>query len=400
VKQREQSARRRPDDARRRDSAPALPALLRRLRQVTRHGMIALGVMGAPSVVGAQVLVVTVREEPAAAAVSSAIVSATNTATGLRIDALTNDAGRAAIRLSGPGDWIASVRRIGIAPARLPAVRVDNGATVAVVLTVRRARFSLPSVLVATAAVCGRAPLGANRTATLWEQVTLALQTTVLTRDDSTRVSPFRAFTYERLLDPDMTVAASQLLATGPAGARPFTAADPAVLEKHGFVRRDADGFYTFFAPDERVLLSDSFLRTHCFSTPERDANPALAELEFRPVPRRRVPDVAGVAYVDTTSGELRRLVFRYVNARRFIPTSATQSGGEVTFERLENGQWLVSDWVIRMPRLVSSWEPLGSPVVGYRESGGFVKSEAQAIADSVADVARRDAADSAARIA
>jgi hypothetical protein len=88
------------------------------------------------------------------------------------------------------------------------------------------------------------------------------------------------------------------------------------------------------------------------------------------------------------------------VNARRFIPTSATQSGGEVTFERLENGQWLVSDWVIRMPRLVSSWEPLGSPVVGYRESGGFVKSEAQAIADSVADVARRDAADSAARIA
>ncbi len=322
----------------------------------------------------AQQLVVTVRDSLARTPVAAAIVTATDLANGTRVFALTSDSGSAVLRLPNAGEWSTAVRRIGIVPKATPAIRVDGGASVAVVLSVANLRFTLPGVRVTAAAgVCGRAPSGVDRAAALWEQVTLALRSSALTREDSTRGPRLRVTLFERYLSTDLVLRSSRVIRQGAGGARPFFAADPDSLARFGYVRADPDGMISYFAPDETVLLSDAFVRTHCFRTPDEDANPALAELEFHPVPRRSVADVAGVAYVDTASGELRRIVFRYVNTGVLIPRSASNAGGDVSLRRLGNGQWIVSDWAIRMPQVVSrSWADVRT-LTGYRETGGAI---------------------------
>ena len=281
-------------------------------------------------------------------------------------------------------------------PRGHPAVRVDLASTVTASLSVANLRFSLPRVRVtAEAGVCGREPTGIDRTSALWEQISLALRATIVTRRDSAQAPPLRAELYERTLDRSLSTVASRVVMAGEAARRPFFAANPDSLAQFGYVRRERDGSVAYFAPDEVVMLSDAFVRTHCFNTPRADADPALAELEFRPAPRRRVPDVAGVAYVDTVSGELRRIVFRYVNADAFVPRGATVAGGEVALRRLANGQWIVSEWAIRMPTLVRRSWGRAARLTGYRETGGSTKSAQQAIADSLAVVASRAERDS-----
>lgn len=334
---------------------------------------------------GAQQMVVTVQDSLARTPVVAAIVTATDQANGTRVYALTNEAGRVTLRLPNTGSWAASVRRIGIVPKSATAIRVESGSSLSVLFSVANLRFSLPRVRVtAKAGVCGRAPVGIDRTSALWEQVTLALRSSALTRGDSALVPPLRARLRERLREKDMTLLASYVVKEGEGASRPFFAADPDSLARFGYVRMDADSMVNFYAPDEIAMLSEAFVRTHCFTTPAVETNPAWAELEFRPIPRRSVPEVAGVAYVDTITGELRRIVFRYVNTAEFMPKTAMHVGGDVSLRRLAEGRWIVSDWTIRMPVMVrSTWGTLRI-LLGYRESGGTAMPEPEAVADSV----------------
>ncbi len=348
----------------------------------------------------AQQLVVTVRDSLARTPVAAAIVTATDQANGTRVYALTNTDGRAAIRLPNAGTWTASVRRIGIVPKAGAVVVVEQGDIARITLDAANLRFTLPRVRVtAKAGVCGRAPSGIDRTSALWEQVTLALRSSALARGDSSQSPRLRVRLYERARDLDLTLVWSTVVKTGEGTKRPFFAADPDSLARFGYVRSDPGGMIAYYAPDEIVMLSDAFVRTHCFGTPLVDANPALAELEFKPAPRQRVPDVAGVAYVDTVTGELRRIVFRYVNGSELIPKGATRSGGEVVLRRLEDGQWIVTDWTIRMPDLLKvEWQKRRT-LVGYREHGGATITDDDAILDSLELVAVLSVRDSLARL-
>ncbi len=355
----------------------------------------ALALCTAPTV-AAQQLGVLVRDSLAQTPVAGAIVTATEQTTGTRVYGLTNEDGRLTLRIPNAGSWGTSVRRIGLVPISAPAVRVDEASTVPVLLAVANFGFSLPRVgVTAKAGVCGRAPSGVDRTSALWEQVTLALRSSALTRRDAANLPSLRVTLHERTRDRNLALVCSHVVGEGTGTDRPFFAADPDTLARFGYVRADLDGMISYFAPDDVVMLSDAFIRTHCFSTPEFDANPALAELEFQPVPRRSVADVAGVAFVYTISGELRRIVFRCVNAGILIPRSATFAGGEVSVRRLENGQWIVADWASRMPRVVGrSWEVTGT-LVGYRGTGGSTVTAAEVRADSVALHARLSDRDS-----
>lgn len=114
-------------------------------------------------------------------------------------------------------------------------------------------------------------------------------------------------------------------------------------------------------------------MATHCFAVPKKDADASLAELMFTPVKGRKVGDVKGTAFVDTASGELRCISFRFDAPPALIPGDAPHAGGEVDFRRLSNGQWIVRSWAIRMPLFVGR---LDSPIVsvaGYHEQGGTI---------------------------
>ncbi len=357
-----------------------------------------LGVGGAlvclcASVGSAQRLAVTVRDSMLRTGVAAAVITAVEQQNGMRVYGITDAAGQASLKLPSVGVWTASVRRIGILPAAAAPVRVDTLETVAVGIAVRNARFTLPAVRVsARAGACGRAAGSDDRTAALWEQVTLALRTATLIRADSAVAAGLRVVLFDRTLDRARKVQRVQPLRSGSARGRPFFAADPDSLARFGYVRRERDGTLQYFAPDEVVLLSDAFVRTHCFEAPPVDADARLAELHFRPSPDRSLPEVAGVAFVDAESGELRRIEFRFVNVDQLYLGLRPDAGGDVSLRRLPDGRWIVSDWTIRMPTFLRTAWRGADALTGYREVGGTI-GDADATALEPLQVAIADTA-------
>ncbi len=330
-------------------------------------------------VLEAQAVRLELRDSTTSGAVIGALVSASDSLGRQRVDGLSNDRGMVTLRLPSAGVWSFRIRRIGITPQTVTGVRVESGTVVSLPLRMASARQMLSRVrVVADGVFCGRAPEGDNRTAMLWEQITLALRASTLSRTDSAAVLA-RVQERTRELSPTLQELSVQQLRDANGVGRAFLAMDPDTLASAGYIRRESNGDFSYFAPDEVVLLSDAFLRTHCFETPKRDANPTLAELRFRPVRDREVPDVSGVAFVDAASGELRRIEFRYEYARNVIPVPAPHAGGHVALQRLASGLWIVADWAIRMPRLVAAPPPTGYQMArefdlsGYREVGGTV---------------------------
>lgn len=324
---------------------------------------------------GAQVLRLELRDSIGGGPVIGALVSAFD-ATGVsRADGLSNDRGAVTLRLPAAGTWQLSIRRIGVTPRRIPDVRVEPGATVTLQIALASARQTLARVRVtARTSHCGRAPVGADRTALLWEQVSLALRSSTLSREDSLRTAMLRVREQVRELSPDLDPLSTRLTRQGYGVGRAFIAIHPESLASRGYIQRESDGDLSFYAPDEVVLLSESFIRTHCFETPRKDANPALAELRFKPVRGRDLPDVEGTAFVDTLSGELRLIEYRYLAPRALVPVDAKHLGGDVVMRRLPNGIWFVSAWAIRMPVFSLRGIPQEYFLEGYREVGGTVE--------------------------
>ncbi len=316
------------------------------------------------------------RDSLTGAAVARALVTARNDSGGQVAHALTNDAGQVTIRLPVAGRWVVSVRRIGLEP-RVGAVRlVRNGEVVSVAIDMRSMSFSLPATrVVAASGSCSRADDRHDRTSMLWEQVTLALRSSTTAERNRTSDVSLRAATYDRDLDRALTVVNESPVQIRRGLGRPFAAAHPDSLAVHGYVRSDANRTLQYFAPDENALLSESFAATHCFDTPDVDENPALAELRFRPSPSQRQPDITGTAYVDAASGALQRIVFKFVNADSLFPAGTAHAGGDVRFDQLPDGNWIVTSWSIRMPRMVRVAWARGPRLTGYHEVGGAVEA-------------------------
>jgi hypothetical protein len=323
----------------------------------------------------AQVVRVELRDSLHSLPVLGALVSAADSTGNTRADGLSNDKGVVTLRLPAPGLWTLTVRRIGLTPRRVTGVRLDSNAVIFLPIAVSSIRQVLPSVRVtAESGTCGRAPNGVDRAAALWDQISLALRASAISRADSGRGVTLRIVERVRDFSAALDEISAHVTRDGYGAGRPYAAVDPDTLAARGYVRVEPDGDFSFFAPDEVVMLSDAFLSTHCFDTPGKDEEPTLAELRFRPIRGRIVADVEGTAFVDTLSGELRRIEFRFVAPRALIPAKAKYAGGDVVMMRLANGQWIVSSWAIRMPLFTRIGRSGPYEVRGYREVGGTVE--------------------------
>jgi hypothetical protein len=138
---------------------------------------------------------------------------------------------------------------------------------------------------------------------------------------------------------------------------------------------------FDFFGPDAALLLSDVFVRDHCFSVVSgRRQQSTIVGLAFEPLRGRTIPDIAGVLWVERTSAELRRIDYRYTSLPHEL--LAERSEGKIEFARLPNARWIVSRWQIRTPRLaIIPDERVGDlsvgrryEVIGYKEQGGIVE--------------------------
>lgn len=287
---------------------------------------------------------------------------------GERVDRfLTNAAGRFMLDEAGPGPHFITVERIGY--ASLTTDRFEPGPDdPPMVIDVPVEPVSLRGLAVEAGPRCEVRPAEGRATARVWDEVRKALAAEEWTREAALYTYMLQRF--ERTLDRDAEQVVSTSEPLTEARDAAFYSAEIGTLADEGFVQAEGDTATVYYAPDAEALLSDVFLDTHCFGvTP---ANNGQVGLTFEPVQGRDVPEIYGVLWVDETTAELDRLVYRYANLLR--SDEIGEPGGEVYFTRLPDGAWIVRLWRIRMP-VLDEGRRGRIRRTGYREEGGFTEA-------------------------
>ena len=270
---------------------------------------------------------------------------------------LSNSAGSVTFN-APPGDYLVRVRRIGFTPFYSKPVALPRSEPL--LLQVESPRVVLQQMVVSASAQCGRINPDAATLAALWEEISKGLRASQLTEKDLSDI--VRRVKYERRVRSDGTLISADSSVAVAYSATPFVVLEPASLVTSGYVRGDEYKGWTYFLPDEQVLLSDGFASTHCFRATRDRKRPGQIGVAFQPIPKRKLSDIRGVAWLDQQTSELRDVDFEYVNAGvldEFRP------GGYTRFRRMPSGATIVTDWQVRMPVLTR--DP--TPASNYKSS-------------------------------
>ncbi len=264
-----------------------------------------------------------------------------------RARALSLDAGAFAIAAPSPGRYSLRTKRIGYRAVQSHPFDVAEGEVRVYDVLAPTIRVSLPSVTVHAQRHCIVRPGDGVPAFTLWDEVRTALyQTQLAERGDLFQTTARRwareLDTLARFVHND-----SSWMLSGMA-QRPFVAVPADHLERVGFIEKKSPNTWYFYAPDADVLLSELFLRNHCFRVTE--GQDGLIGLAFEPAKKRKVADVTGVLWLDAATAELRHLEFSYTKLPWGVP--ASRVGGRVEFEQLASGVWIVRRWYVRAPRM------------------------------------------------
>jgi hypothetical protein len=278
-------------------------------------------------------------------AVPGAIITVLDSAGTPLARALADDGGRFAMRLPAAGRYGFQVLRLGYAPTRIRSVQVGSGQEADRTLVLTGAPIPLRAVHVTAEQAC----LGADSASAafaVWEEARKALLASQLTRMTRAYTMDVEMFvsrqSADRMLPP--TTRRSEMLATQ---LRALTPVPPEQLMRNGYLEHSAQGD-RYFAPDEDVLLSESFASTHCMRLLPTDSAEGVLRLGFVPLPSRAVPDIRGVITVDRATSELQRLDFAYTGLR--VTEQLGDPGGEIVFRRLPEGSWIIEYWALVLP--------------------------------------------------
>ena len=315
-----------------------------------------------PSTASAQVVRGTVTERTSGAPVAGAVVEL------LRADpdrgrsvasVLTDPAGGYALRAPAAGRYVVSAKRVGVRRFQSPALSLEAGATRALDIVLDAVLYELPEVVVAASSACAAERGDAARVAAMWEEARTALLATQLSLRD--RLFTAQVSRYVRELDPRSKRTLNEYVSEARGVvASPFQSLSAESLSTAGYWRAQPSGAVIYYGPDVDVLLSDAFLRDHCFRVVRGEHERAgIAGLTFAPASRRAVPDVVGTLWLDARTFELQLVQFAYDRVAAGVDSSAV--GGEVHFARLPSGAWIVRRWFLRMPVRGRPAQPLST---------------------------------------
>lgn len=297
---------------------------------------------------------------------SGALVALADSAGRVITEGVSSEDGRRVLH-APPGSYRVRVRRIGFLPFLSEAVSLPRSSEV--VVSVGSGRVQLQTIVVNSRSSCGPIDPKDRVMSTLWDEIAKALRTSQLSPKDLADFS--QAFVYRRVLRPNGMVVSSDTVFRSIGTNKPFGVVNPAVLATVGYVVGNERLGWTYYAPDEAILLSDQFAATHCFQVARDKDRTGHVGIEFKPIPRRSIPDIAGVLWVDESTSELRELSFRYVNAG---PLERFRAGGFARFRRVPSGSWIVDGWALVAPILEKVGGTLGDlKVTGYVEDGGGI---------------------------
>lgn len=276
-----------------------------------------------------------------------------------RAGILTNPDGRYLLRAPEPGRYTVRAELIGYATRTSPPLALTPGEVRTWDASIPFAAVELEAIEVEGSQRCTVRPGSGLRTAEVWEEARKALRLAAWTEEQE--AVGFRAVDVELELDPQTMKVLRERRRTraGYTHGSPYESVAASDLAENGYVRPAPGGHWTYLAPDARVLLSDAFLDGHCFELTEDEARPGLIGLAFRPVERGRNADIRGVLWLDRASAELRTLEFTYTTLP--YPVESKLIGGQVDFDRLAGGPWIVRSWRIRMPEVALERRALGA---------------------------------------
>jgi hypothetical protein len=262
--------------------------------------------------------------------------------------ALSLDGGSYAVAAPAPGRYAIRTKRIGYRPVESALFDVAAGEVRLHDVLAPTVRVTLPSVTVSAQRQCIVRPGDGAPAFQLWEEIRTALYQTALAERGDLFQTIARRWARELDTLARFVHGDSSWMLRGMT-QRPFVAVAAEHLERVGFIERKAGNTWYFYAPDGDVLLSESFLRGHCFRLTE--GVDGLIGLAFEPAKKkRRIADVKGVLWLDATTAALRHLEFTYTNLPWDVP--ASRVGGRVEFEQLASGVWIVRRWYVRAPRM------------------------------------------------
>jgi hypothetical protein len=336
-----------------------------------RHSLLCLPLLAGP--VAAQNVEVRLREESSRVMVAGAIVRLMD-GRGLVAQGLSDISGRIVLRAPRPGTYHLRADRIGHVGLVTDPFGLGPGEVVRRELVMPRGIRMLPTLVVTGESFCGRDPAGGSLASLLWDDVRKALTAERLTVEG--RLEPLLMQTFVREVDRTGTVLSERESPPQYVGGPPFRTLPPSELAQIGFIRYDRDSI-EYAAPDAALLLSEEFVRTHCFrGIPPHAAPPGRVGLAFEPAAGRRVPEVQGVLWLDLETRELQELEYTYVGVR---PPVDAVPGGRIGFRRLPNGTWMVHEWQIRMPRSRLRHDGLGRDRRPVRELSHWVEQGGRA---------------------
>ncbi|MGD8496404.1 MAG: carboxypeptidase-like regulatory domain-containing protein [Gemmatimonadales bacterium] len=317
---------------------------------VTVLGSLALPTVR-PNALGAQTVLGTAVDEAAGAPVAGAFVLLLDAETGVERDrVLTTRAGTFRLATKRPGTYRLSLQRIGFETLVTDPFPLADDEVLSRRLQVTTSPIELSGIEVTGGrepSQCGTPAGEAVELSRVWAEARKALEATAWT--DRQSYYRFDALLVRQALDEEGTkVGEPAFEPIRIYGRHPFRSVQASDLAYGGWVQQHGSAL-KFYAPDAEVLLSDSFLRRHCFRLVRGDSvAPGLLGIEFEPRPNGWVSDIDGVLWVDRATAELRRLDYAYVNVDLPIPTE--YAGGNVQFDQLPDGSWIVQSWEIRTP--------------------------------------------------
>jgi len=282
--------------------------------------------------------------------------------------ALSDNTGWVRIRAPEPGRYRLRLERPGYENHATPEFVLDSSVVREFLVPARP--IELPALTARGRRQCGR--MADAAAATLWEEIRKALAVSSWTaRESSTRyvVREYRqrldVRTHEVLEERN----SNEVVRTV---GSPFASLGARDLAERGFIRTAAGGGYEYYGPDSDVILSDWFRDRHCFRTLAGD-DPTLVGLAFEPGPGAPTFDIAGVLWLDRSSLAFHYLEYHYSR----LPTGldSREAGGEVHFERLADGRWIVRSWWIRAPVAGEAAPGARPSVVALEQAGRTVLS-------------------------
>lgn len=270
----------------------------------------------------------------------------------------TSESGYFSVASLVDGAYSVRVLRIGYRAHNAGRITIAGGVAESLNIVWEASPIPLATRLVTAPQTCKVSADSGTLIANVWEETRKALLSSLVAEQEIKNAPDVTRLNYQRTLDSAGTVLTQGATSDQAKSFRAYSSWDPESLAVLGYVTSDGTGT-SFVGPDAITLLSESFAGGHCYAVVEDTVLHARdIGLQFTPIEdkNRKRTEIRGTFWVDRTSWKLQSIDFLYDVSSGALRDAdeRLKGGGYVEFGALKTGEWMVTNWRIRLPRVVT----------------------------------------------